>query len=104
MTLSEKASQGVHARADIDFRRLDVDKLLSATGLAHGAGTISGKAVVDGTGRSMAEVLGHGNGEVKLFMGAGGDLSALIVDLSGLQFGNAFLSLSESRTVRSCNA
>ena len=91
IALSEKAG-GVHARADIDFRRLDVDKLLTATGLAHGAGTISGKAVIDGTGRSLADILGHGNGEVKLFMGAGGDLSALIVDLSGLQFGNAFLS------------
>ena len=91
VALSEKAD-GVHARADIDFRRLDVDKLLAATGLARGAGTISGKAVIDGTGRSMAEILGRGNGEVKLFMGAGGDLSALIVDLSGLQFGNALLS------------
>lgn len=91
IALSEKAG-GVHARADIDFHRLDVDKLLTATGLAHGAGTISGKAVIDGSGRSLADILGHGNGEVKLFMGAGGDLSALIVDLSGLQFGNAFLS------------
>ena len=91
VALSEKADQ-VHARADVDFRRLDVDKLLVATGFARGAGTISGKAVIDGTGRSMAEILGRGNGEVKLFMGAGGDLSALIVDLSGLQFGNALLS------------
>jgi uncharacterized protein involved in outer membrane biogenesis len=82
----------VHARADVDFRRLDVDKLLSATGIAHGAGTISGKAVLDGTGHSVAEILGHGNGELKLYMGAGGNLSALLVDLSGLEFGNAFLS------------
>ncbi len=91
IVLAENANQ-VHARADIDFSRLDVDKLLSATGLAHGAGTISGKAVIDGSGRSLAEILGRGNGELKLFMGAGGDLSALIVDLSGLQFGNALMS------------
>ena len=37
-------------------------------------------------------MLGRGNGEVKLYMGSGGDLSALLVDISGLQFGNALLS------------
>jgi hypothetical protein len=36
-------------------------------------------------------LLGAGNGEVKMAM-TGGDLSALLVDLSGLQFGNALLS------------
>jgi len=39
----------------------------------------------------VADILGHGNGALKLFM-TGGDLSALLVDLSGLQFGNALLS------------
>ncbi len=41
---------------------------------------------------SLAEILGGGNGELKLYMGSGGNLSALLVDLSGLQFGNALLS------------
>ncbi len=91
VTLTEK-SNAVHARTTIDFRRIDVDKLLAATGVARGAGTIGGQAVIDGTGRSTADILAHGNGELKLFMGSGGDLSALLVDLSGLQFGNAFLS------------
>ncbi|MGI4951624.1 MAG: AsmA family protein, partial [Janthinobacterium lividum] len=86
------AGQQIHAKATIDFRRVDVGKLLNATGVAKGAGTIGGRAVIDGTGRSLAEILGFGNGELKLFMGPGGNVSALLVDLSGLQFGNALLS------------
>ena len=82
----------VHAKATIDFQRVDLAKLLNATGVAKGAGSIGGRAVIDGTGRSMAEILGRGNGELKLFMGRGGNVSALLVDLSGLQFGNALLS------------
>lgn len=87
-----ESGQGVHAKATIDFQRVDVDKLLAATGAARGAGAIGGRAVIDGTGRSMAEILAHGNGELKLYMGSGGNVSALLVDLSGLQFGNAVLS------------
>jgi uncharacterized protein involved in outer membrane biogenesis len=35
---------------------------------------------------------GNGDGEVKLALLSGGDVSALLVDLAGLQFGNALLS------------
>jgi uncharacterized protein involved in outer membrane biogenesis len=85
-------SNALAAKADVEFQRVDVDKLLSATGVARGAGAISGRAVIEGTGRSLAEILAQGNGELKLYMGSGGNLSALLVDLSGLQFGNALLS------------
>jgi len=84
--------QAVHAKTTIDFQRVDVDKLLASTGAAHGAGTIGGRAVIEGTGKSMGDILAHGNGELKLYMGPGGNVSALLVDLSGLQFGNAVLS------------
>lgn len=90
--LNEVAGSQVHAKAAITFNRVDFGKLLNATGVAQGAGTIGGRAVIDGTGRSLAEILGRGNGELKLFMGRGGNLSAILVDLSGLQFGNALLS------------
>ena len=83
---------GVGANVAIDFQRVDLDKLLSAMGVARGAGAIGGRAVIQGSGKSLAEILGAGNGELKLYMGAGGNLSALLVDLSGLQFGNALLS------------
>lgn len=84
--------EGVKLNASIDFQRVSVSKLLNATGVARGAGTIAGKVVVAGTGRSFADILARGDGEVKLYMGRGGNLSALLVDLSGLQFGNALLS------------
>ena len=87
-----EVSQRLRAKATIDFQRVDVSKLLNATGVAKGAGSIYGRAVIDGTGRSLAEILGYGNGELKLFMGSGGNVSALLVDLSGLEFGNALLS------------
>ena len=91
ITLNESNNQ-LHARAKADFQRVDVAKLLSSTGIAKGAGTLGGQVVIDGTGRSVAEILGRGNGEAKLFMGRGGNVSALLVDLSGLHFGNALLS------------
>ena len=86
----EKA--GLRARADVEFQRIPVNKLLLAAGVGHGAGTISGRAVVEGAGTSLTAIVGHGSGEVKLYMAHGGDLSALLVDLSGLEFGNALLS------------
>lgn len=89
--LSEQG-EGVRAKATIDFQRVDLSRLLSATGVARGAGAIGGKAVIEGTGKSLAAIMARGNGELKLYMGAGGNVTALLVDLSGLQFGNALLS------------
>ncbi len=85
------AGKALNLKADVSFRQVDVGRLLSATHVFGGAGTIGGRAVVSGTGNSIAQILGSGNGDVKLFM-TGGDLSALLVDLAGLDFGNALLS------------
>jgi uncharacterized protein involved in outer membrane biogenesis len=76
--------------ADVDFVRVSIAKLMSSAGFS-GAGTIGGRAELDSTGRSVAQFLGRGNGEIKLFT-SGGDLSAFLVALSGLQFGNALVS------------
>lgn len=81
----------MRGHANIDFRQVDVSRLMSATHAFQGAGTVGGTAQIDGSGASLAQILGNGNGEVKLFMN-GGDLSALLIDLSGLEFGNALLS------------
>jgi uncharacterized protein involved in outer membrane biogenesis len=83
--------QQLRTRADVDFRQVDLARLMSATHMFGGAGTIGGRAEIEGTGATVAGVLAHGNGEVKLFM-TGGDISALLVDLSGLEFGNALLA------------
>jgi uncharacterized protein involved in outer membrane biogenesis len=91
ITLEEEKA-GLSARADVEFQSIPVDKLLLAAGVGHGAGTIGGRAVLNGTGTSLAGILGHGSGEVKLYMARGGEMSALLVDLSGLEFGNALLS------------
>ena len=81
----------LHARADLRFQRLDLSRLMRATNAFEGAGRINGRGRIEGTGRSFAELLGRGNGEITLGM-SGGNLSALLVDLSGLRLGNALLS------------
>ena len=89
--LTPTTGNQVRGHADIDFRQVDVSRLMAATHTFQGAGTVGGTAQIEGSGASLAQILGDGNGEVKLFM-HGGNLSALLVDLSGLEFGNALLS------------
>ncbi len=81
----------VHAVADVDFRKVDLSRIMQSTGMFKGAGTIGGSAKIDTTGNSLAQMLGHGDGEMKLFM-SGGDLSAVLVDLAGLDFGNTLIA------------
>lgn len=81
----------IRTRADIDFRRVDLHRLMESTGVFEGTGTIGGRAFIDTSGNSLAEMLGNGDGEIKLFM-AGGDMSALLVNLAGLDLGNSILS------------
>jgi uncharacterized protein involved in outer membrane biogenesis len=83
--------QPAKVAGDVDFRRLDVSHIMSKTSVFKGAGTIGGSARIDTSGESLAQMLGRGNGELKLFM-SGGNLSALLVDLAGLDFGNGVLS------------
>ncbi len=82
----------LHTRADVDFRRLPLARLMKATRAFAGDGVIGGTAHVTGTGNSMGQILGHGDGGLQLFMNQGGDVSALLVDLAGLQVGDAALS------------
>ena len=83
--------QPVKVQGDVDFRQLDVSHIMSKSTAFKGAGTIGGSARIDTSGESLAQMLGHGNGDLKLFM-SGGNLSALLVDLAGLDFGNGVLS------------
>lgn len=88
----ESRQDTAHTRADIDFKQVDLGRLMSATHTFGGAGTIGGKAMIEGNGNSLAALLGNGNGELKLFMSQGGNISAVLVDLSGIEIGNALLS------------
>jgi len=80
-----------HTKADIKVQRVDLGRVLAATHLVRGGGIIGGQADIDSTGSSVSTIVGHGNGDLKLFM-SGGNLSALLVDLAGLEIGNAVLS------------
>ncbi len=90
--LTPLAGEQFRTKADIAVQRVDLGRMLKATNLVSGSGVFGGRAVLDTTGNSMATMLGNGNGSLQLTMAGGGDLSALLVDLSGLQFGNALFS------------
>ena len=90
--LAPDAKNEIHAKADIKFQRVDVSRLMAATHVFGGAGAIGGQARIDTVGNSVATMLGNGSGGLDLYMTAGGNLSALLVDLSGFQFGKAILS------------
>ena len=85
-------NNALRTKATVNFQRVDIARLLGATGIAKGAGSLGGQAVIDTTGNSLSQMLGRGNGELKLFVTGGGNVSALVVDLSGLELGNALLS------------
>ncbi len=82
----------VRARAEIEIRQLDLARLLAATRLASGTGRINGRALITSRGNSMSALLGAADGTVDIRMN-GGSISALLVNLAGLQFGNALLSM-----------
>lgn len=81
----------VRAKARVDFEHVDVARLMAATHTFGGAGAIGGHLDIVTSGNSLAQMLGNGDGQLRLLM-IGGDLSALLVDLSGLEVGNAILA------------
>jgi uncharacterized protein involved in outer membrane biogenesis len=81
----------LHAKVDLQMQNLDVSRMMAATQKFEGAGSVSGVGAIEATGDSLASLMANGNGEVKIAM-AGGDLSAVLIDLTGLHFGNALLS------------
>jgi uncharacterized protein involved in outer membrane biogenesis len=86
------AEGGMRTRADLQLQRLDVRRLLDAAGdIFQGNGLIGGRIELDSVGRSFAEILQRGTGRLTFVM-AGGSVSQLVVDLSGLQLGEALLS------------
>jgi len=82
----------VHANAKIRFRDINIARLMEATHTFKGQGLIGGDADIDTYGNSLASMMAQGNGELKLILISGGNLSALLIDLTGLEFGNALLS------------
>jgi uncharacterized protein involved in outer membrane biogenesis len=91
IALTPEPDKTIKLRADIHFDQVDVSRLMAATHAFQGAGAIGGRAEIDSTGNSVATFLGNGNGGLDLYM-SGGNLSALLIDLSGLELGKAILS------------
>nr|WP_294529651.1 AsmA family protein [uncultured Rhodopila sp.] len=89
--LTPTSGKTLHARADLRMQNLDVSRMMAATHTFQGAGSVSGVGAIDSTGDSLASLVGNGNGQIKMAM-AGGNLSAVLVDLTGLHFGKALLS------------
>jgi hypothetical protein len=89
-TLTPQEGGGLRAKIEVELRRADLSRLLGAAG-AGGAGTLGGVARLEGSGKSLSEILGRGNGEATAVT-VGGNVSSLLVDLSGLEFGNALVS------------
>lgn len=85
------AGKDLKADISVQVRRVDLARMLAATHLVNGAGTMSGSAKLVGEGASLGQLLGTGDGGLRLGM-SGGNLSALLVDVAGLEFGNALLS------------
>jgi uncharacterized protein involved in outer membrane biogenesis len=91
VALTPQAEGQIHAKADIRFDRVDVSRLMAASHAFHGVGSIGGRAQLDAVGNSIATWAANGDGGLDLYM-SGGRLSALLVDLSGLEFGSALLA------------
>ena len=91
VALTPADDENFHLVSDIKFDRVDIGRMLAGTGVVKGAGLLGGRAQLDSTGNSVASLVTRGDGSVVLML-AGGNLSALIINLSGLQFGNALLS------------
>jgi uncharacterized protein involved in outer membrane biogenesis len=89
--LTPRTNETLQARANVRFERVDVARLMSASGGYRGSGALNGNIRMQGAGRSVAEILAGADGTASLWM-QGGDLSSLLVDLAGLRLGSALLS------------
>jgi len=77
--------------AKAEFQRVDASRFLEAVQV-KGAGTIAGRIAVKSSGSDAAAMMARGNGELQLF-GEGGNLSALLVNLAGIDLGNSLFAL-----------
>ncbi|MCQ8278682.1 AsmA family protein [Acetobacteraceae bacterium KSS8] len=95
---------GMRTKAHADFDHLDLSRIMQATHAFHGQGVLGGKADLVSNGNSVAKIMANGSGGLTLVMSGGGDISALLPDLAGLEIGKAILSAigMPSRTPVQC--
>jgi uncharacterized protein involved in outer membrane biogenesis len=73
----------VRVDGDATFRNIDLKRVMAQTKVFEGAGTIGGRAVLHGSGDSVARVVENGDGNLAVVM-SGGEISALLIEIAGL--------------------
>lgn len=81
------------AEVDVRMANVNLGGLLAKAGLGSGQGPVNGLVRLKGRGASMAEIVGHGEGALQIVMPAGGQVNALLIDLSGGEIPSALLAL-----------
>ena len=93
----------LQTEVDVTMRHVNLSRLLAASGLGSGQGPIDGTMKLKSRGTSFATILAHGDGELSLTMPLGGEVNALLIDLSGLELAPALLAalgLPQKETIR----
>jgi uncharacterized protein involved in outer membrane biogenesis len=88
----EPAGNELNADVNVTIKHVNIARILSISGLGSGQGVVDGQARLKGRGASLAAILAHGNGELYMYMPRGGDVNALLIDLSGVEIGPALLA------------
>ncbi|MFY7961680.1 MAG: AsmA family protein, partial [Elsteraceae bacterium] len=78
--------------ADIRFENIDLSRILTDLTDFRGQGRVGGHAALTATGNSLAEMLARGDGALTMYM-SGGDVSALLVNLAGLDLASSMFSM-----------
>jgi uncharacterized protein involved in outer membrane biogenesis len=82
----------VDADANVKLEHVNIAHLFPAIGFGGGEGVIDGTAQLKGRGDSLLRILAHGDGAFRAVMPSGGNIDALLVDLMGVELGNAFFA------------
>jgi len=82
----------VDTEAEVKAEHVNVSHLLASAGLGSGEGILDGTAKLKGRGASMSSILANGDGALRIVMPMGGNINALLVDLSGIEIAPAFLA------------
>gem|GEM_PF-538623 len=92
-TLDPAGAKDFATKFRLDVSRVEVARLMKSTpGGFKGQGTIGGHVTLSSTGNSVQSLVANGDGGATIVLDQGGDLSAILPDLAGLQVGNAILS------------
>ncbi len=86
-----------HAVASVDFRRVDLKHFVPSDSVLQDTGRFSGKAQLDMTGATLAQMLGQGTGAITFIMSQG-DMSAFLTHLPGVELADPVISALHLRT------